>query len=365
MVARLLPYHVWQVPESDLIDAMDARVVPVPAPTDVDDNAHLSFAVPLVRKRRRIGDPLPPDTPLLSLPPFPSEDFARSAYERRAQLARRFRALQTRSASAHERAPHMHESLEFLERMVYEDEMKALQDVSAELRRARAELEELERQRHWRPGASLAATLSTPSLLAAATAPRPYAIVRPPSMDARPAVGAATHSLSALSPATVSHLAGLAARGAASGAGNTPGAAPGGSSASLPVPDTLASTTSIPSQPLPLVVPITSVPKLTALGLTLVPAAHLHPALSLASAGQSVALNPGLTAPRPVTGVQTDPVLLVGITDAPTPLPPGANAALRQRLHLSVVLSKLRPDQLSGLAQLMQTLQTEDEASRV
>lgn len=379
VVERLLPYHVWQVPESDLLDAMDARLVAAPSAADIHDEAHLSFAVPYVRKRRRVDAPIPPDTPLLTLPPFPSDAFTRSAYERRAQLARRFRALQTRSDTAQERAPHMHESLEFLERMVYEDEMKAFQDLSAELRRARAELEDVERQRHWRPGASLTAHLHTPGLLTASSAlsaaalprrpglddvPRPYAIVRPPSLDGRPAPSAA--SLPALSPATVSHLAGLAARGAS---GSPPGATgasvrPDATGAPLHVPETLTASTSIPSQPLPLVVPITSVPKLTALGLHLVPAAHLLPALSLASAGQSVALNPGLTAPRPVTGVQTDPVLLVGITDAATPLPPGAHAASRQRLHLSVVLSKLRPDQLSGLAQLMQTLQAEDEASR-
>ena len=377
VVERLLPYHVWQVPESDLLDAADARIVAAPAAAGLDDEAHVSFAVPYVRKRRRVEAPLPPDTPLLTLPPFPSAAFTRSAYERRAQLARRFRALQTRSETAQERAPHMHESLEFLERMVYEDEMKAFQDLSAELRRARAELEELERQRHWRPGASFAASLHTPSLFAGSSAlsaaasprrpglddvPRPYAIVRPPSLDGRPAASAA--SLPALSPAPVSHRAGLAARGA-SGASPAAGAsARPDSGAPLNVSETLSASTSIPSQPLPLVVPMTSVPKLTALGLHLVPAPHLLPALSLASAGQSVALNPGLTAPRPVAGVQTDPVLLVGITDASTPLPPGANAASRQRLHLSVVLSKLRPEQLSGLAQLMQTLQTEDEAAR-
>ena len=46
-----------------------------------------------------------------------------------------------------------------------------------------------------------------------------------------------------------------------------------------------------------------------------------------------------------------------------TPLAPGASPASRQRLHLSVVLSKLRPEQLSGLAHIMQTLQHEDDPS--
>ena len=101
-------------------------------------------------------------------------------------------------------------------------------------------------------------------------------------------------------------------------------------------------------------------PRLTALGIHLVPATHLIPALSLASAGQSVALNPGLTAPRPVVGVQNEPVLLVGITDAPGPGAVGTNGVSRQRLHLSVVLAKLRPEQLSGLAALMQALQAEE-----
>ena len=122
------------------------------------------------------------------------------------------------------------------------------------------------------------------------------------------------------------------------------------------VPSGDAGGPSIPTQPLPLVMPISAVPRLTALGINLVPASHLIPALSLASAGQSMALNPGLTAPRPVVGVQEEPVLLVGITDAP-----GAPGHVsHQRLHLSVVLAKLRPEQLSGLAALMQALQGDE-----
>ena len=97
----------------------------------------------------------------------------------------------------------------------------------------------------------------------------------------------------------------------------------------------------------------------TAFGINIVPAPHLVPALSLASAGQSVPISPGLTAPRPLSTPQTDPVLLVGITEGQVPGVPGAT---RQQLHLSVVLSMMRGDQLSGLATLMQALQAEDGA---
>ena len=49
--------------------------------------------------------------------------------------------------------------------------------------------------------------------------------------------------------------------------------------------------------------------------------------------------------------------MLVGIAEAPAP-----GGGRQQQLHLSVVLSRLRPDQLSGLATLMQDLQGENHA---
>ncbi|WFD42329.1 hypothetical protein MPSI1_000971 [Malassezia psittaci] len=384
---RLLPYHVWQAPEKDLLTAMEARWTP---PDDVHDWP-VTFHVPY--KRKRAQDECAEDT--LYLPTFPTTEYSLSVYRRRAALIKQFAALQTRVGTSHLRAPETNTSLEHLERMAYEDEMRTTQELSNELRRLRAQLEEVERQRNWRFGVPAAASLNPPltdrnraewsSAWAArrfAAAPSGYGspsvgsgsatpgssvplntspITRPyvannPATARAPVVAGSAASLPALTHAVVSHLANLTA-GSASPAPSAP---------IPPPPQPLLShadskTPSIPTQPLPLVMPISAVPRLTALGINLVPASHLIPALSLASAGQSIALNPGLTAPRPVVGVQEEPVLLVGITEAPHPGngssgPPNVS---RQRLHLSVVLAKLRAEQLSGLAVLMQTLQEE------
>lgn len=327
VVARLLPYHVWQLPERDLLRAMDARITDTPPQ---GPEAALQFTVPY-RPR-----PAPSDTPpaYLSLPAFPSEEYTDSVYVRHAQLQRRFAALQTRASTTHANAPYMSASLEHMERLLYEDELRAFQDMTAELRKARSDLEELERQH-------------TPSTELPAARPLP----RPEPRPAAP-----------LSSAAVSHLAGLTPSPYVPPVPHGTASRPPAPPPSVPAAESLGRP-AIPTQPLPLVVPMTCVPRLTALGIHLVPATHLLPALSLASAGQSMAMNAGLTAPRPVVGVQNEPVLLVGITDAPTPLAPGASPASRQRLHLSVVLSKLRPEQLSGLAHIMQTLQHEDDPS--
>ena len=397
VVDRLLPYHVWQVPERDLLRTMEARWTP----SDEHDDP-VTFRVPYKRKRAQADD-CAEDT--LYLPPFPSADYTLSVYKRRAALLQRFTALQTRAGTSRLRAPEMNTSLEQLERLVYEDEVRDFHELSNELRRVRTELEELERQRNWRFGVPLAASLSTPSLdrtrdwsspwaarrfaaspdVRRADAPTPSAagtsasppastppagaanaspITRPYTVAGgapprAPVVAGSAASLPTLTHAVVSHLADLTARSPAPAtAPAAPAAAP--AAAAPLVPPTDSGSPSIPTQPLPLVMPISAVPRLTALGINLVPASHLIPALSLASAGQSIALNPGLTAPRPVVGVQEEPVLLVGITDAPGPGGVGTNSVSRQRLHLSVVLAKLRPEQLSGLAALMQALQAEE-----
>lgn len=374
VVERLLPYHVWQAPERDLLTAMDGRLASEHPP----EERSLSFHVPYKRKRGEHTE----DT--LHLPPFPSTEYTLSVYARRAALLQRFSAIQTRSDTSYLRAPELHASLEQLERLVYEDEVRDFQELSNELRRARAELEEVERQRNWRFGVPAAASLATPSLdrsrewsspwaarrFAASPqgtpgradySPAPSPITRPYSVAGgggaprSPVVAGSAASLPALTHAVVSHLADLTAR-STTPASSAPISAP--PPPLMPAQD--ANAPAIPTQPLPLVMPISAVPRLTALGIHLVPATHLIPALSLASAGQSVALNPGLTAPRPVVGAQNEPVLLVGITDAPGPGAVGTNGVSRQRLHLSVVLAKLRPEQLSGLAALMQALQAEE-----
>lgn len=69
-------------------------------------------------------------------------------------------------------------------------------------------------------------------------------------------------------------------------------------------------------------------------------------------------------APRPADPNQGDPAVLLGITESPVPGLPktGPGSKKQQILHVSVVLTKLNPGQLSGLATLMQTLQAEVEA---
>ena len=213
---RLLPFHVWQMPERDLIHGMDAQVVPnVPQ----GNEAPLQFTVPY--KKRRVSSPQVPDTPssYLVLPPFPSEAYAVSVYDRYTNLQRRFRMLETRSSTTHERAPFMTASLEHIERLIHEDEMKSFQDLTTELRKARSELEEIERQRPWvmpvikgtdaststttsspashdaRPSSPAARSDHTPDAhqdrLGASS--RPFPIVRPPSHDNRPTSVSYTH----------------------------------------------------------------------------------------------------------------------------------------------------------------------------
>ncbi|PKI85951.1 hypothetical protein MVES_000401 [Malassezia vespertilionis] len=383
VVDRLLPYHVWLLPEKDLLLGMQGKLISRPAEA-CDEDAACTFAVPY--KRAKYANSAQ-DT-LLTLPPFPSVSSTLYLYERRAKLVHGCKAIKTKADTTYMRAPEMLVSQEQLERTLYEDEMRDFQDLSNELRRARAQLEEIERQRNWRFGVPAAASLSIPtrdwatswnakrfvspstpdisrrleSLYPSqgygANAPitRPFSVA---SSSPRPSGNA---PLPALTHALVSHLAGLTSGGVralqSAGSANVP-SPPSSSAIPLVTPKEDGSQTSVPTQPLPLVVPVAAVPRLTALGIHLVPATHLIPALSLASAGQSVAMNPGLTAPRPIVGVQNEPVLLVGITDAHNP---GMNPSSRQRLHLSVVLAKLRPEQLSGLATLMQALQAEEEA---
>ena len=299
---RLLPYHVWNVPDDDLLRAADARIETREqwASRDTIDN-ECSYTTSYKRRRT--------DTPaVISLPPFPTGEYATDVHQRHQRMLRDIDTLRRKADGVGCVAPLATLSDEQLERLAYEEESRAYQAELAELRRLRAELEDIDRRISW--GARAAAPRMAP-----------------------------------LSPAVVSHLAGLTAR------------APGAATAAQPVLAQLSQ--SAPSQPLPLVVPISAVSRMTAFGINIVPAPHLVPALSLASAGQSVPISPGLTAPRPLATPQTDPVLLVGITEGQVPGVPGAT---RQQLHLSVVLSMMRGDQLSGLATLMQALQAEDGA---
>jgi hypothetical protein len=65
--------------------------------------------------------------------------------------------------------------------------------------------------------------------------------------------------------------------------------------------------------------------------------------------------------------MQSVPAVLLGITEGTDNSSAGDNgphsSPKQQILHISVVLSKLNPSQLSGLAVLMQSLQAQVEAA--
>ncbi len=69
--------------------------------------------------------------------------------------------------------------------------------------------------------------------------------------------------------------------------------------------------------------------------------------------------------PVPIDPAQSVPAVLLGISEsAAEGSADGAAAGKQQILHISVVLSKLSPSQLSGLAVLMQSLQAQVEAGK-
>ncbi|PWN90455.1 hypothetical protein FA10DRAFT_266931 [Acaromyces ingoldii] len=125
--------------------------------------------------------------------------------------------------------------------------------------------------------------------------------------------------------------------------------------------------------PVPLVLPLSTLSRLSELGIAPVPAPHLLPAIT-AQQAYAAAVASGKrppappvggnsTAPRAAPVNQSEPALLMGITEAPlsaaqkASLPAGSTSTVQQMLHVSVVLNKLNPRQLSGLAALMQSLQ--------
>ncbi|KDN37030.1 hypothetical protein K437DRAFT_265162 [Tilletiaria anomala UBC 951] len=154
--------------------------------------------------------------------------------------------------------------------------------------------------------------------------------------------------------------------------------AQGGSSASA--------RSSIPNQPIPLQIPLSVLPRLTALGMNAIPAPHLVPALAASvsmGAGAGAGTDSGTidassylrsigpaTAPRSAPPDQREPALLMGITQT-QPLQQqkvqasSASAAATPALHvlhISVRLDKLLPHQLSGLAAIMSGLQAQAQA---
>jgi hypothetical protein len=146
----------------------------------------------------------------------------------------------------------------------------------------------------------------------------------------------------------------------------------------VPSPAPPRPATVIPSHPIPLVLPLSTLARLSSLGIAPIPAPHLLPAINAQQAraqrpghGQgastpAIAISQSIhsTAPRPAPSNQAEPALLMGITEAPLPRSTLSSSAggksatsTQQMLHVSVVLSKLSPSQLSGLAALMQSLQ--------
>lgn len=132
----------------------------------------------------------------------------------------------------------------------------------------------------------------------------------------------------------------------------------------------------IPSHPIPLVLPLSTLSRLSSLGIAPVPAPHLLPVISAQQAQRHSENRNGSstppviplpatvhsTAPRPAPTNQQEPALLMGITEAPSTFKADggqgkSSNSTQQMLHVSVVLSKLSPSQLSGLANLMQSLQ--------
>lgn len=121
---------------------------------------------------------------------------------------------------------------------------------------------------------------------------------------------------------------------------------------------------SIPSQPIPLLIPLHALPRLSALGIHPLPAPHLL-AAGFGSPGGPGAVASGSMAPRAPPPEQKEAALLLGVSEDRT----GASGhgqgqghgqnAHQQVLHISVVLSKLAAQQLAGLAQLMSSLQNE------
>ncbi|UZJ51145.1 hypothetical protein CBS101457_000465 [Exobasidium rhododendri] len=143
----------------------------------------------------------------------------------------------------------------------------------------------------------------------------------------------------------------------------------------LPSPaPTPSPATIIPSHPIPLVLPLSTLSRLSSLGIAPIPAPHLLPAINAQQAqahrqGQGdpptaipISQSVHSTAPRSAPPNQVEPALLMGITEAPLPRTLSntqgrSTGTMQQMLHVSVVLSKLSPSQLSGLAALMQSLQ--------
>ncbi|CDS01605.1 hypothetical protein [Sporisorium scitamineum] len=196
---RLLPYHVWNIPHHDLLKALDLKEDPVlsevrsrkrrrianldnrkvsvnsnndaakgspqpagasavasstPTKVDTDSNDTKMEVVEsndvwgpsnLPRDDVRLNElGLPIPLPEVPQPAFPTLDFAASVFARRHALASRFRRTLTALDTTHKRAPNTSLSLEYLERLAYNDDREQVLAQIEELKSLKAKLETLE-----------------------------------------------------------------------------------------------------------------------------------------------------------------------------------------------------------------------------
>ncbi|SPO28977.1 uncharacterized protein UTRI_04975_B [Ustilago trichophora] len=182
-------------------------------------------------------------------------------------------------------------------------------------------------------------------------------MVRPPTMHPTLTSATSLNTPRATPPAPVKPSPSPTPPAKANGATPTPAtSATAPASAVAPAAAPANANPSIPNHPIPLLIPVASLPRLSALGIQPTPSPHIRPVIG--PNGQPQGLQ-GL--PVPIDPAQSVPAVLLGIsegTDSST------ETGKQQILHISVVLSRLSPSQLSGLAVLMQSLQAQVEAGK-
>lgn len=148
--------------------------------------------------------------------------------------------------------------------------------------------------------------------------------------------------------------------------GSTPfRAGPSGSSSNAQQPP--------PQLPIRVILPLNLIARLTNAGIAPLPAPHLQPAIEAHKRrAQANAANPNApaqdaswtTAPCDPSPNQTEPAVLLGITEATAPTRgEGGRQEWHQLVHLSVILNKLNPQQLTALAEAVNLVQGQGQAS--
>ncbi|TKY89483.1 hypothetical protein EX895_002014 [Sporisorium graminicola] len=176
-----------------------------------------------------------------------------------------------------------------------------------------------------------------------------------PPINASPSPASSTAAPAKTTPAK--------ANGAMPKPATPPASAAATASTVAPAPAASSANPSIPNHPIPLLIPVASLPRLSALGIQPTPSPHIRPVIG--PNGQPQGLQ-GL--PIPIDPAQSVPAVLLGISEGTAETGADGTASTpggkQQILHISVVLSRLSPSQLSGLAVLMQSLQAQVEAGK-